>query len=53
MWTKRVRKKTDSTDWTKMCSDQEEMLLVSDSVSVRMDESFESIAHSIHLVVNY
>ena len=53
MWTKRVRKKTDSTDWTKMCSDQEEMLLVSDSVPVRMDESFESIAHSIHLVVNY
>ena len=42
-----------SSDWTKICIDQEETLLVSDSVSVRMDEPFESIAHSIHLVVNY
>ena len=48
-----MRKKTDSTDWTKMCSDREEMLLVSDSVSVKMDGPFESIAQPIHLVVNY
>ena len=50
---KKLRKKTDLSDWTKICIDQEETLLVSDSVSVKMDGPFESIAQPIHLVVNY
>ena len=49
----KLRKKTDSSDWTKICIDQEETLLVSDSVSVKMDGPFESIAQAIHSVVNY